>query len=246
MAWCVWASRHIRASRVAFMTRSSVIWRDTLVIGVILCFNWRNVCNRTITRGRIMANRRVGDIAEDLAAVVDFVRQRANGARSREIAEALKDIPQRTLQRWLKSLVGSGRLVQEGKGPAARYRFPGVVEEQKQTAARQAGPEEEKPEEAAAPLSAESAKIREYLRRPFGARKPLATTASFSTAIDPTRLSTSRRMSGRTWRKWARRRPGPKRPEPMRSRFSTACSSTCPGTQAGSKAIPTRCLIPVA
>ena len=47
-----------------------------------------------------MANRRVGDIAEDLAAVVDFVRQSANGARSGEIAEALKDIPQRTLQRW--------------------------------------------------------------------------------------------------------------------------------------------------
>jgi DNA-binding HxlR family transcriptional regulator len=71
-----------------------------------------------------MANRRVGDIAEDLAAVVDFVRQSANGARSGEIAEALKEIPQRTLQRWLKSLVESGRLVQVGKGPAARYRLP--------------------------------------------------------------------------------------------------------------------------
>ena len=36
-----------------------------------------------------MANRRINDIAEDLAAVVDFVRQSANGARSGEIAEAL-------------------------------------------------------------------------------------------------------------------------------------------------------------
>ena len=87
-----------------------------------------------------MANRRVDDIAEDLAAVVDFVRQSANGARSGEIAEALKDIPQRTLQRWLKSLVESGRLVQVGKGPAARYRLPVIAEEQKETAARQAGP----------------------------------------------------------------------------------------------------------
>jgi DNA-binding IclR family transcriptional regulator len=81
-----------------------------------------------------MANRRVDDIAEDLAAVVDFVRQSANGARSGEIAEALKEIPQRTLQRWLKSLVESGRLAQGGKGPAARYRLPAIVEEQKETA----------------------------------------------------------------------------------------------------------------
>jgi DNA-binding IclR family transcriptional regulator len=101
----------------------------------------------------------VGDIVEDLAAVVDFVRQSANGARSGEIAKALKEIPQRTLQRWLKSLVESGLLLQEGKGPAARYRFLGVVEEQKQTAAQQAGPAEEKPEEVVAPLSAEGAEI---------------------------------------------------------------------------------------
>ena len=46
-----------------------------------------------------MANRRVGDIEEDLAAVVDFVRQSTSGARSGEIAAALKGVPQRTLQR---------------------------------------------------------------------------------------------------------------------------------------------------
>jgi len=118
-----------------------------------------------------MANRRMGDIAEDLAAVVDFVRQSANGARSGEIAQALKEIPQRTLQRWLKSLVESGRLVQEGKGPAARYRFQSAVKEQKKTAAHQARPEEEKREEVVTPLSAESAKIRDYLRQPLRARK---------------------------------------------------------------------------
>jgi hypothetical protein len=132
-----------------------------------------------------MANRRVGDIAEDLAAVVDFVRQSANGARSGEIAEALKEIPQRTLQRWLKSLVESGRLVQQGKGPAARYRFLGVVEEQKETAARQAGPEEEKPEEVVTPLSAESAKIRDYLRQPLGARKAVGYNRQFLEGYRP-------------------------------------------------------------
>jgi Fic family protein len=67
--------------------------------------------------------------------------------------------------------VEDGRLTQEGKGPAARYRLPAVTEEQKETPARPARAEEEKPEEAVVPLSAESAKIREYLRQPSGARK---------------------------------------------------------------------------
>jgi hypothetical protein len=48
-----------------------------------------------------MANRSVDDIAEDLAAVVNLVRESADGARSGEIAEALKEIPQRTLQRLI-------------------------------------------------------------------------------------------------------------------------------------------------
>ena len=132
-----------------------------------------------------MANRRVDDIAEDLAAVVDFVRQSANGARSGEIAESLRDIPQRTLQRWLKSLVESGRLAQVGKGPAARYRLPVIAEEQKETAARQAGPAEEKPEEVVTPLSAESAKIRDYPRRPLGARKAVGYDRQFLDGYRP-------------------------------------------------------------
>jgi len=132
-----------------------------------------------------MANRRVGEIAEDLAAVVDFVRQSVNGARSGEIAKALKDTPQRTLQRWLKSLVESGRLAQVGKGPAARYRLPVIAEEQKETAARQAGQEEEKPEEVVTPLSAESAQIRAYLRQPFGARKAVGYNRQFLDGYRP-------------------------------------------------------------
>jgi hypothetical protein len=141
------------------MARFCIMRRDTLAIGAIPCFNWRNVGNRAIKRGRIMANRRANEIAEDLAAVVGFVRQSANGARSGEIAEVLKGTPQRTLQRWLKGLVESGLLAQVGKGPAARYRLPVITEEQKETAARLAGPGEEKPEEVVVPLSAESAQI---------------------------------------------------------------------------------------
>ena len=132
-----------------------------------------------------MAKRSGDDLAEDLAAVVGFVRQSANGAQSGEIAEALKEIPQRTLQRWLKSLVEEGRLTQEGKGRAARYRFPKAAEEHKETPARQTQPEEDKTEEAVLPLSAESEKIREYLRLPSAARKAVGYNRQFLDGYRP-------------------------------------------------------------
>ena len=130
-----------------------------------------------------MAKRRAGEIAEDMAAVVDFVRQNANGSRSGEIAAALKDIPQRTIQRWLKSLVEDGRLAQEGKGPAARYLFPGEIE--KEAAAGEAGSGTPKQEEAILPLSAESVKIRGYLRKPFAARKAVGYNRQFLDGYRP-------------------------------------------------------------
>jgi Fic family protein/predicted transcriptional regulator len=133
----------------------------------------------------MMANRSVDDITENLAAVVAFVRQSADGAQSGEIAEALKEIPQRTLQRWLKRLVEEGRLTQEGKGRAARYRLLKAPEEQKETPARQAQPEQEKPEEAVVPLSAESEKIREYLRQPSAARKAVGYDRQFLDSYRP-------------------------------------------------------------
>jgi DNA-binding HxlR family transcriptional regulator len=96
---------------------------------------------------------------EDLASVVDVVRQSTDGARRSDIAKALKEVPQRTLQYWLKGLVEDGRLTRRGKGPAARYRLPGAVEEEKETAARQAGSEEKKLEEARVPLHRKRASI---------------------------------------------------------------------------------------
>jgi Protein of unknown function (DUF1488)/Fic/DOC family len=133
----------------------------------------------------MMAKRREKDLADDLAAVVDFVRKSVDGARSGEIAEALKNIPQRTLQRWLKTLVEEGRLTQAGKGPAARYRVPAAAEERKEAPARQAGAEEEKPEEAVVPLSAESEKIHAYLQQPPGARKAVGYNRQFLDGYRP-------------------------------------------------------------
>jgi Fic family protein len=122
---------------------------------------------------------------DDLASVVDIVRQSDDGARRSDIAKAFKKVPQRTLQYWLKSLVGDGRLTQDGKGPAARYRLPRAEEEQKEAAARHTRTEEEKSEEAEIPLSAESKTIRDYLRQPTAARKAVGYNRAFLDTYKP-------------------------------------------------------------
>jgi Fic family protein len=132
-----------------------------------------------------MANRRGDEIAENLAAVVDFIRQSADGAQSGQIADALKEIPQRTLQRWLKRLVEEKKLTQDGKGRAARYRLPKVLEEPEATPGRQVQPEQARSEEAVVPLSAESEKIREYLRQPSSARKAVGYNRQFLDGYRP-------------------------------------------------------------
>ncbi|HEY1501283.1 MAG TPA: DUF1488 family protein [Acidobacteriaceae bacterium] len=122
---------------------------------------------------------------EDLASVVDVVRDSPDGARRSDIAQVLKDVPRRTLQYWLKGLVEDRRLTQEGKGPAARYRLAGALKEQKDPAARQAGSEKEGPEEARVPLSDEGKKIREHLRQPSAARKAVGYNRQFLDGYRP-------------------------------------------------------------
>jgi DNA-binding transcriptional ArsR family regulator len=123
---------------------------------------------------------------EDLNSVVNVVRQSADGARVSEIVEALRDkTPRRTLQYWLKSLVEEGRLVKEGERGGARYRLPTAVDDQKETAVRKAAPGEEKPEEAVVPFSAESEKIRDYLRQPSGSRKAVGYNRQFLDGYRP-------------------------------------------------------------
>src|ERR1700678_558098 len=122
---------------------------------------------------------------KDLESIVDLVRQRPDGARRSDIAEALQGVPQRTLQYWLKSLVDHGQLIQGGKGPAARYRLPAATDEQKETPAQQASARQEKPEEAVVPLSGESERIREHLRQPSAARKAVGYNRQFLDGYRP-------------------------------------------------------------
>ena len=122
---------------------------------------------------------------EELDLIVDIVRQSSDGARRSDIARALKAVPQRTLQYRLKNLVDKGRLTQEGQGPAARYRVRTEAEQRKEPVALQSASVEEKRQEAVVPLSAESEKIREYLRQPVAARKPVGYNRRFLDSYKP-------------------------------------------------------------
>jgi len=110
----------VGADRATMPKSRKFMLRDMVDNCAILCFNCA-IGNRANKEGRIMPKRLR---EEDLASIVDVVRQSPDGARRSDIAKALKDVPQRTLQYWLKNLVGEGRLAQEGKGPAAKYRLP--------------------------------------------------------------------------------------------------------------------------
>lgn len=119
---------------------------------------------------------------EDLASIVDVVRQSPDGARRSDIAKALKDVPQRTLQYWLKNLVGEGRLAQEGKGPAAKYRLPSP---KKAEPAAVAELEAEEKTETRIPLSGASGEIRQYLKKPVGERRPVGYDRGFLESYRP-------------------------------------------------------------
>lgn len=118
------------------------------------------------------------DREEELASIIEIVRKSPAGARRSDIASALKDVPQRTLQFWLRSLVDGGRLIQESRGPAARYRIAIPVEaDAKRTEAHKEA--DEKPAEVEIPISGESKQIREYLQQPVGARKHVGYNRQF-------------------------------------------------------------------
>lgn len=116
---------------------------------------------------------------DELVSIVEIVRKSPTGARRSDIEGALEGVPQRTLQFWLKSLVDDGRLIQEGRGPAARYRIAAPVEAEAKRTGAQTGVEEEKPANVDIPVSDKSKHIREYLRQPVEARKHVGYSRQF-------------------------------------------------------------------
>lgn len=118
---------------------------------------------------------------EDFTAILEAA---ANGATAKQIERALGGaVKRRTLQYRLKSLVEAKRLVQEGKGPSAKYRPPrqnGGAEEVIGGKA-QVAPQGE----LFVPVSKAGARIQKYVRKPVGARKPEGYRRPFLDAYRP-------------------------------------------------------------
>ena len=117
----------------------------------------------------------------ELAVIEAAVRPHPAGCTARQIAlDAGTDLPFRTLQYRLKSLVEAGRLVKEGLGRGSRYRLPATAEgvEARETGA-DAG------DDALIPLSKDSVAIRNHLRLPIAARNPVGYERGFLDSYRP-------------------------------------------------------------
>jgi DNA-binding transcriptional ArsR family regulator len=114
---------------------------------------------------------------QELEAIENIVRQYTDGVGAPDIARALPTkIPERTLQYRLKLLVDAGQLTREGEGRWTKYRL------------RKRPPESAVPAEAGppiVPLSERAQEIREYLRQPAVARKPVGYYRDFLDSYRP-------------------------------------------------------------
>ncbi len=122
---------------------------------------------------------------DELVSIIDIVRKSLTGARRSDIEGVLPGVPQRTLQFWLRSLVRDGRLIQEGRGPAARYRIATPVEGEPKATKGRPALEEEKLAEVEIPVSDKSKQTREYLRQPVEARKHVGYNRQFLDSYRP-------------------------------------------------------------
>ncbi len=94
-------------------------------------------------------------------------------AKIEEITNANPEIPKRTLQRWLKTLVDDGEVISMGKASATRYRLAA-----KGVAAADEG-------KAVLPLSAAGARVRELARAAIQKRKPVGYRQEFLQSYRP-------------------------------------------------------------
>jgi fido (protein-threonine AMPylation protein) len=129
---------------------------------------------------------------EDLTAIEEIVRSAGrDGIAAPQIAEALvAPPPWRTLQYRLKRLVDAGRLVREGDGRWAKYRLPEINADARLDEAsddlRATG------RLGVAPSKA-GAEIRNHVRLPVGARRPVGYNRAF---LDDYRPNVSFYLSG--------------------------------------------------
>jgi Fic family protein len=115
-----------------------------------------------------MANQ-IPEVA--LRAIEDAVRRNPNGISAREILRTLATpVPSRTLQYRLNHLVTRNRVIMDGEGRWAKYRIPEAAID---AVARQ---DNQPP---LVPLSEAGLAIRDYIRQPPEARKPVGYDRKF-------------------------------------------------------------------
>ncbi|WP_428099484.1 Fic family protein [Candidatus Rariloculus sp.] len=122
---------------------------------------------------------------DNLQAILEAVRRNPDGMTARQVADSLEDgVARRTLQYRLKALVDDRRLFMEGSGRWARYRAPRAI-------AVSARPMAAEFSVGAAggvvlpPLSEAGSRIREYVRQPPQARKPMGYDSDVLDAYRP-------------------------------------------------------------
>ena len=116
--------------------------------------------------------RRISE--QDLQDIIDAV---GDGNSAQEIGRAL-GIPLRTLQYRLKKLVDNGRLVKEGRGPAARYR-PALDDDQRNVIIG------DHLHNLVVPISKQGTKVQAYVRKSVAARDPVGYNRAFLDGYRP-------------------------------------------------------------
>ena len=115
---------------------------------------------------------------EHLQAIEEVLREHPEGRTASQIEAALPTAPpRRTLQYRLKSLVDSKRLTMVGTGRWARYRLPRQISVAAHAVA--GTPTVSVRAEVLPALSTPGAEIREYVRQPLAARRPVGYDRTF-------------------------------------------------------------------
>ena len=117
----------------------------------------------------------------ELDALTEIVSRHPDGASVDEIARATDiDLPRRTLQRRLATLVRGGRLILEGRGRGSRYRVPkGVAVDVALGTVSLGELTAEVRVEVGIPVSPEGESIRRAVRAPVHERRPVGYDRAF-------------------------------------------------------------------
>ena len=121
---------------------------------------------------------------EHLRAIEEVLREHTDGKTVSQIETALTTAPpRRTLQYRLKSLVDSKRITTVGTGRGKRYRLPRQIALVAQGTLGNIGGSVQLT--ALPALSTAGAEIREYVRQPLAARRPVGYDRTFLESYRP-------------------------------------------------------------